>query len=67
MAEWIMKEETDMDGVDCYIRKGELIRCKDCKHWRANTQFCSVFSGICTVQRMPPDGFCSEAERKEDA
>ena len=26
MSEWIMKEEMDMDGVDCFIRKGELIR-----------------------------------------
>ena len=44
----------------------ELIRCKDCKHWRMNTQFCSVFSGIGTSHRMPPDGYCSEAERKEE-
>ena len=43
-----------------------VIRCKDCKHWRANTQFCAMFSGLCTAHRMPPDGYCSEAERKEE-
>lgn len=46
--------------------KGELIRCKYCKYWRMNTQFCTMFSGLCTVQRMQPDGYCSEAERKEE-
>lgn len=44
----------------------ELIRCKDCKYWSANTQFCAMFSGLCTAHRMPPNGYCSEAERKEE-
>lgn len=43
-----------------------VVRCKDCKHWRANTQFCAVFSSLSTAHRMPPDGYCSEAERKEE-
>lgn len=46
--------------------KGKLTRCKDCRHWRANTQLCSVFSGLCTVHRMPPNGYCSEAKRTEE-
>ena len=50
---------------DAYFR-GEVIRCKDCKHWRANTQFCSVFSSLNIAHRMPPEGYCSEAERKEE-
>lgn len=33
MAEWIMKEETDMDGVGCYIKTGKVVRCKDCKYY----------------------------------
>ena len=32
MRELIQEEITDMDGINCYITKGELIRCKDCKH-----------------------------------
>lgn len=65
MAEWIMKEETDMDGVACYIRKGELIRCKDCKHYLPldfRKPFCCDY-GI--VDAMLDD-FCSRAERKEE-
>ena len=44
----------------------ELIRCKDCGYWSANTQLCALFSGLCTAHRMPPNGYCSEAKRKEE-
>lgn len=40
-----------------------VIRCSECKHWSANTQFCAVFSGIGSAHRMPPNGYCSEAEK----
>ena len=43
----------------------EIIRCKDCTHWRSNTEFCRMFSGLNVVHRMPPSGFCSLAERRE--
>lgn len=33
MAEYIYEETTDADGIDCYIKRGELIRCKDCDWW----------------------------------
>ena len=58
IGKWLAQEQT-IDAVP-------VIRCKNCKHWRGNTQFCSVFSGLCTAHRMPPDGYCSEAERKEE-
>ncbi len=32
MRELIVMEITDMDGCDCVVKMGELIRCKDCKH-----------------------------------
>lgn len=45
----------------------DIVRCKDCKYWHSNTEFCSQFShksaGI--AQRMLPDDFCSYGERKE--
>lgn len=31
MAEYIFEVTTDMDGVDCYIKRGEIVRCKDCR------------------------------------
>lgn len=37
MTEWIMKEDVDMDGVYCYVRKGVVIRCKDCIHFQKHT------------------------------
>lgn len=46
-----------------YRKESNIIRCSECKHWSANTQFCAVFSEICTAHRMPPNGYCSEAEK----
>ena len=43
----------------------ELIRCADCKYWRSNTQFCMMFTEMNVAHRMPEDGFCSLAERRE--
>lgn len=64
MKEYIITEHPDFPYEE--PKPQELIRCKDCKHWSANTQFCAVFSGLCTMHRMPPDGYCSVAERKEE-
>ena len=64
MAEWIMKEETDMDGVGCYIRKGELIRCKDCKHWECDDDesYCDELG----IFNTDMNSYCSYAKRKEE-
>lgn len=64
MAEWIMKEEMDMDGVDCYIRKGELIRCKDCKHWQCydDESYCDELG----IFNTDMNSYCSYAKRKEE-
>ena len=64
MAEWIMKEETDMDGVGCYIRKGELIRCKDCKH--RDRYECNQIRLGETKCGVTDDWFCADGERKEE-
>lgn len=32
MHEYIYKIVQDCDGVNCYIKQGKIIRCKDCKH-----------------------------------
>lgn len=52
-----------------YLRKGELIRCKDCKHYRRLDW--SVGGGyyvMCrngSIANAFEDDFCSWAERKE--
>ena len=49
-------------GYDCvYIRKAELIRCKDCKNYRKDRFVCDL-----TKYASTEDDFCSWAERKEE-
>lgn len=43
----------------------EVVRCKDCKHWHSNTEFCSIWSFQNIAQRTLSDDYCSRAERKE--
>ena len=49
----------------------EVIRCKDCKHYyfadtRVEAEQCHV-CGYWDFEDPKPDGFCSFAERREDA
>lgn len=71
MAEYIMKEETDMNGVDCYIRKGELIRCKDCRWYKKERGWHGIEYTVCKLSPInrpirEEDDFCSHAERREE-
>lgn len=43
---------------------GELVRCKDCKYWRQNTEFCGRWSVANVAQRTPPDWFCADGRRR---
>lgn len=65
MAEYIMKHERDMDGIDCYITKGELIRCKDCKHhhYQDDIPYCDR---IDYGYGWKDEDYCSGAERKSE-
>ena len=43
----------------------EVVRCKDCKFWHSNTEFCDVWSHANFIaQRTLADDYCSLAERK---
>ena len=66
MKEYIVAIKELALGFKSTDLREEVVRCRDCKRWRANTQFCSVFSGLCTAHRMPPNGYCSEAKREEE-
>lgn len=65
MKELIVKELkspicADGSGI-CYV-VGEIVRCKDCKHWDGKT-LCDAPGSY--VPRYAED-FCSQAERRED-
>ncbi len=67
MTEYICEPIRDFEwdsGYECgYIRKGELIRCKDCKWWRSNKKECIEWYDS---PYAPADGYCFRAERKEE-
>lgn len=50
----------DADGVDAV----EVIRCKDCKWWKAEKEECIEWYDS---PYAPADGYCFRAERREDA
>ena len=67
--EYIYKIVKDMDGVDCYIKTVEIVRCKDCKHWdktwtndwAKDYHYCSMVDGV-----RKADFYCADAERRSD-
>lgn len=50
----------------------EIIRCKDCKHWREGTvySYCDILYGMGVLNTYDymtaEDDFCSQAERREE-
>ena len=60
MAEYIMECVKDMSGIDCYITKGVLVRCRDCANNLASPDAekakCEFFDAM-----RDQDGFCSMA------
>lgn len=75
MKEYIMQfgealyDEKSGEAVFKPVVKGEVIRCKDCKHW--NALIPSAEHGFCDAWRevfmtTEREGFCYKAERKEE-
>lgn len=55
-------------GCVVEVRKcADLVRCKDCKYWHNNTEFCGIWSWSFqnVAQRTLSDDYCSRAERRE--
>lgn len=46
----------------------EIIRCKDCKHWKGALfgHKCTMLSGLDYMIATKENAYCSFAERKED-
>ena len=66
MNEYIYEITTGSDGVDCYFKRGEIVRCKDCKHYKtdhpkANGYHCCWRNH--NIFPMKEDDFCSYGER----
>ena len=69
MKEYICREIPKDDKRSIFFHTetvGDLIRCKDCKHWYQD------FDGKCIASTpygtdTDEDDFCSRAERREDA
>ena len=71
MTEIIYEETTDFDGVTCYIKRGVLVRCKDCKHYdnSEGIGWCELNSKFYPYgfdwHSFSEDDFCSYGERKD--
>lgn len=67
--EYIFQIAKDCDGVYCYIKKGELIRCGECKHASTDATCCLVCNregmGL-RPYHVHSDDYCSYAERRTD-
>ena len=66
MREYIYEITKDFDGVDCYIKREEIVRCKDCKHVRTfdvnpdryHCEFTPAYTHCAS-------GFCEKGERRD--
>ena len=43
----------------------EVVRCRDCKNWHSNTEFCDVWSHTNIAQRTLADDYCSYGVRED--
>ncbi len=74
MAEIIYETIKDADGVHCFIKRGELFRCKDCNHGSiyCTEDVCGATLIECnhpdlgdTVAIHKWDWFCADGEPKK--
>ena len=63
MREVIFEETKDADGVFCYIKRGELVRCGECKHYLDTLWI----RERCGLKDIPVDknDYCADGERKD--
>ena len=71
MTEYICEPIRDFEwdsGYECgYIRKGELIRCKDCKFYKPQFNEDGYYTTNCQYSKVAEvNGFCHMARRKEE-
>ena len=69
MKEYIYRTDKDNNGVNVFLLKGELVRCKDCRYNYGNAEGCEYNPNdiICTyfdTDGMDASDYCSHGERK---
>lgn len=62
--EYIYKIVEDMDGVDCYIKTGQIVRCKNCRYYETDDDTWCVFHDAHWVKHE--NDFCSYGEWRDD-
>lgn len=68
MSEIIYEAIKDSDGVDCYIKRGEIVRCKDCRYGEErNEDYMCWLLDVDWDIRFSPMHFCSYGRRREEA
>lgn len=53
----------DVNDRDQYVKRGELIRCRECKHY--SPYICKAWSKYGTIT-TEPEGYCYKAERRTE-
>ena len=74
MSEIIYEAIKDSDGVDCYIKRGEVVRCEDCMYrntWdnpRLEPQYykCGMGVKFRDYGYVREDDYCPLGKRRED-
>lgn len=44
----------------------DVVRCRDCKYWHSNTEFCDIWSYPNVARRTLNHEYCRRGERRED-
>lgn len=72
MREWVISEE-DLGCDGHYLSNDEVVRCKDCKHYKRskidkNRKMCfrKDIDGWLVCYDFYPTDYCSYGERRED-
>ena len=65
MSENIYEAIKDSDGVDCYIKRGDIVRCKGCKHRYMDGEVTHFY--WCRLHDRPVDDtdYCAWGEESE--
>ena len=63
MNEFIYEMTTDFDGVDFQIKRGVIVRCRDCKYTRYDDTG-SIYCEELDQWEMPEDGYCFKGKKK---
>ena len=65
MSEMIVRFHCDERGIArSWDEVGELIRCKDCKHFESGYELCNAWGDGC---KTDPDGWCFMGELRGES